>query len=173
MNKVPPGLVFVDCEAVGLGCPSLGLLTEIGAVHYESRQEWHGVLIPHKTVEHLVGVRVSNDLRQAQERLIGPVFTEFLKWLHGLEPEGKRLTMVSDNPAFDWQWVNDGFLRTLGANPFGFSARRIGDFYAGLVGDFRRATDWKAFRRTPHDHHPVHDARGNVEAFEQMLEVHT
>ncbi len=56
-----------------------------------------------------------------------------------------------------------------GKNPFGHSARRIGDFYAGLVGDFTDASSWKKLRVTVHDHNPVHDAMGNLEAFERIL----
>ena len=56
-----------------------------------------------------------------------------------------------------------------GANPFGHSGRRIGDFYAGLVGDFQKTQNWKRLRRTKHDHHPVHDALGNAEALVRLL----
>ncbi len=52
---------------------------------------------------------------------------------------------------------------------FGHFARRIGDFYAGLAGDFADSQSWKKLRVTPHDHNPVHDAMGNVEAFERLL----
>ena len=83
--------------------------------------------------------------------------------------KGEKPIFVSDNPAFDWQWINDGFWRTLGRNPFGHSARRIGDFYAGLVGDFTNSSSWKKLRSTPHDHNPVNDAMGNLEAFERLL----
>jgi len=51
---------------------------------------------------------------------------------------------------------------------FGHSARRIGDFYAGLVGDFGRSSEWKRLRISRHDHHPVNDAMGNVESFARM-----
>ena len=95
------------------------------------------------------------------------VFSDFAKWLAD-HVEG-RPVFVSDNPAFDWQWINDGFWRTLGYNPFGHSGRRISDFYAGLVGDFYATQDWKRLRITPHDHKPVNDAMGNLEAFERML----
>jgi hypothetical protein len=40
---------------------------------------------------------------------------------------------VSRNLAFDWQFINYYFHRYPGGNPFGFSGRRIGDLYAGLV----------------------------------------
>jgi len=75
-----------------------------------------------------------------------------------------RPVFVSDNPGFDWQWVNYYFHRYLGGNPFGHSARRIGDLYAGLKGDFAAANEWKALRRTEHTHDPVDDAVGNAEA---------
>jgi hypothetical protein len=64
------------------------------------------------------------------------------------------------------------FLARPWRNPFGHSGRRIGDYYAGLVGDFRRGQDWQRFRVTPHDHKPVNDAMGNVEAFETIQRLH-
>ena len=36
-------LIFVDCEATG-PCPGKGVLTEFGAVEFESRKTFHGVL---------------------------------------------------------------------------------------------------------------------------------
>jgi hypothetical protein len=48
--------------------------------------------------------------------------------------------------------------------------RRIADFYAGLVGDFRSTQRWKRLRRTKHDHHPVHDALGNAEALIRIFD---
>jgi hypothetical protein len=54
-------------------------------------------------------------------------------------------------------------------NPFGHSGRRIGDFYAGPVGDFHNTQKWKRLRRTKPDHHPVNDALGNAEALIRLL----
>ncbi len=95
------------------------------------------------------------------------VFESFREWLLAIEPNG-RCIFVSDNPAYDWQFPNFYFHKFLGANPFGHSARRIGDFYAGLRGDFTKTQEWKKLRRTVHDHHPVHDAMGNLEAFYEI-----
>ncbi len=125
-------LIFVDCEANGKS-PSTGKLTEFGAVAYPSKSAFHGVLVGEKA-------------REEKE-----VFEEFEKWLLQIT-KGKRPIFVSDNPAFDWQWINDSFWRTIGKNPFGYSARRIGDFYAGLIGDFTDSTSWKKLRITSHDH---------------------
>jgi len=156
-------LIFIDCEANGK-CPGLGKLTEFGAVAFESRATFHGVLVERKPSEENPKIKVATGKTFDEKE----VFEKFDAWLtevtHGAKP-----VFVSDNPAFDWQWINDGFWRTLDKNPFGHSARRIGDFYAGLIGDFTDAQSWKKLRRTPHDHNPVHDAMGNVEAFERLL----
>jgi len=53
-----------------------------------------------------------------------------------------------------------------GKNPFGFSGRRIGDMYCGLVND--AYAKWKHLRKTTHTHHPVDDAKGNAEALLHM-----
>jgi len=142
-------LFFVDCEANGQS-PSTGKLTEFGAVAYPLKATFYGALAGKNPVEEQ------------------KVFEEFEKWVLQVT-KGERPIFVSDNPAFDWQWINDGFWRTLSRNPFGHSARRIGDFYAGLVGDFKDSSSWKKLRITPHDHNPVNDAMGNLEAFERLL----
>jgi hypothetical protein len=56
-------------------------------------------------------------------------------------------------------------------NPFGFSARRIGDLYAGMEKDFFGGSRWKKFRKTAHTHHPVDDALGNAEALLEIREL--
>lgn len=134
--------IVVDCEAPrGVGAPSVGDMTEFGAVDVEALrlgqvETFHG-----------------RDCSEA-------TFAEFERWLTPRHP----VVFVSDNPAFDYQWINFYFWRYFGRNPFGHSARRIGDFYAGLTNDYRNANRWKHLRRTTHDHHPVHDALGNAEA---------
>ena len=84
---------------------------------------------------------------------------------------GSRPVFMSDNPAFDWQWVNYYFHRYEGVNPFGHSGRRIGDLHAGLVGRFGAGSEWKAFRKTRHTHDPVDDAKGNAEALLHMADL--
>lgn len=81
-------------------------------------------------------------------------------------------TMISDNPAFDWQWINHYFHVFHGSNPFGFSARRIGDIYCGMKMDASLNSEWKRlYRRTRHDHNPVNDAMGNAEALLAMRKM--
>ena len=140
-------LIFVDVEAdFNSPCPGLGEgMTEFGAVEFDTLNTFYG--LPDNTgwVSAMEG------------------FAQWMKQFKGYP------IFVSDNPAYDWQWINYHFWHSIGKNPFGHSARRIGDFYAGLVGDFRSASKWKALRVTKHDHNRVNDAMGNVEAFRRML----
>ena len=157
-------LVFVDCEAWG-GAPSVGQLTEFGAIIYHNRETFHGVIVPSKpSIENPAVPEKTGKPTFEHE---AQVFANFAEWLkRNVTGEPK---FVSDNIAYDWMWINDGFWRTLGRNPFGHSGRRISDFYAGLCGDFSKTQKWKRLRITKHDHHPVHDALGNLEAFQGLL----
>lgn len=109
-----------------------------------------------------------------EEHFKFPFFVEtmfyFREWIEK-NNEGKA-TFVSDNPAWDYQWINYYFHRAGLDNPFGHSGRRIGDFYAGLEGDFYAASKWKKYRVTKHTHNPVDDARGNAEALLTICDKH-
>lgn len=96
-----------------------------------------------------------------------PVMKSFAAWL--TENTKGRPIFISDNPAFDWQWINWYFHTYLHKNPFGFSARRIGDLYCGMKMDAGLNNEWKRrLRKTRHDHNPLNDALGNAEALLAM-----
>lgn len=154
-------LIFVDVESDG-PCPTQGEMTEFGAVELKSRESFHGVLWEARPDP----VNPAIPRRTGKQYDALDVYTRFEQWLKQFSG---RPVFVSDNPAFDFMWICVGFHSTLGRNPFGFSARRIGDFYAGLRGDFYCKQDWKNLRQTCHDHNPVNDAMGNVEAFARLL----
>lgn len=97
------------------------------------------------------------------------VMPRFLEWLKEVNGPG-RAVFVSDNPAFDWSFMNWYLWSYCDCNPFGHSARRIGDFHAGMVRDFDAPQTWKKLRRTKHTHHPVDDAKGNAEALLALME---
>ena len=137
-------LIFVDCEApLGAQSPATANMTEFGAVAYPSMLTFHGI-------------------GQGQETM-----TEFRDWLNSVCGDAHPV-FVSDNPAYDFQWINCAFDSWGMKNPFGHSARRIGDYYAGLIGNWRNSSGWKRLRVTRHDHNPVHDAMGNAEAFDRL-----
>ena len=156
-------LVFVDCEARGIS-PVGGRMAEFGAVHYITRETFHGKLEEaapdpdNPAIPLLTGKRLATDLEVA---------TDFSEWLASVV-KGKP-SFVSDNPAHDFMWIAALFDRAEMANPFGHSGRRISDFWAGMQGNWSETQSWKKFRKTRHDHNPVNDAMGNVEAFEDIL----
>ena len=72
------------------------------------------------------------------------VMERFEAWV--VENSKGRPVFASDNLAFDWQFVNWYFHTYLGRNPFGWSGRRIGDLYCGMVKD--GYATWKHLRKT-------------------------
>lgn len=156
-------LVFVDVEATGIS-PFSGVMTEFGAVHYVSRDTYHGVLYDAKPSVENPAIPVLTGGREFDRR---KVMGEFAAWLDA-HVQG-RPVFVSDNPAYDFGWMAYYFDEALGTNPFGHSGRRIGDFAAGLRGRWSGSQDWKRLRVTRHDHNPVNDAMGNAEAFAALI----
>lgn len=93
---------------------------------------------------------------------------DMLAWLKPLM-NGNRPVIWSDNPAFDWQFFNYYCHAYLQHNPFGFSARRIGDYWAGKQGNPRDTTSWKKLRTVKHTHNALDDALGNAGALLKIL----
>jgi hypothetical protein len=92
---------------------------------------------------------------------------EFIAWVDSVSI-GKPI-FVSDNLAYDWMWICTYCHKFAGRNPFGYSGRRIGDLYAGMMKDVY--VQWKHLRTTEHTHNPVDDAKGNAEALLAMKEM--
>lgn len=149
-------LIFVDTEHAN---PTKDgwTLAEFGAVDFHTRKVFYG-----KDSSKQTFLNFSNWLHELK-------FAEFEMGSGIAEPQQKRLVFIADNPAYDWPPIHFYLMKYCHYNPFGHSARRIGDFYAGLRGDFHKSSEWKRLRITPHDHNPVNDAMGNVEAFERMI----
>lgn len=95
------------------------------------------------------------------------VMYDFALWIN--ENNNGRPVLFSDNNGYDASWINYYFLRYVGKNPFGWSSRRIGDLYCGMMKDTHAS--WKKLRKTKHTHNPVDDAMGNAEALLKMKEM--
>lgn len=158
--------IFVDCEASG-PCPTYGDLIEFAAITENGVSFKSEKMMPSYENYDEGAYRALGITRDIHESYTGHIVKEIVKfnqWISELDAKG-RLTFWSDNPAFDWQWINHGFRQCGIPNPFGFSARRIGDLYAGANGNIRDATSWKRWRVTKHTHDPLDDVKGNLEAF--------
>jgi DNA polymerase III epsilon subunit-like protein len=112
---------------------------------------------------------ISGFSREEHETFDDPalVMEEFARWIVA-NTQGSPI-FISDNLAFDWSFINWYMHHFLGRNPFGWSGRRIGDLYCGMVKDSR--AKWKFLRSTKHSHHPVDDAKGNAEALLKIKEM--
>lgn len=95
------------------------------------------------------------------------IMKTFADWLNK-HSVGKPI-LISDNNGYDASWINYYFHVYYGSNPFGWSSRRIGDLYCGMVKD--TFAKWKQLRVTRHTHNPVDDATGNAEALLKMKEM--
>lgn len=165
-------LIVVDVEADG-AVPHLFSMVSFGAVIVEPSlsKTFYGQTKPISDVWQPEALAISNFTREEHLTFNEPenVMLEFKNWI--AENSNGKPVFISDNLAFDWQWINYYFHRFTGGNPFGFSGRRIGDIYSGLVKDYFAASKWKDFRQTKHTHHPVDDARGNAEALLKIREM--
>ncbi len=167
-------LFVVDVEADG-PCPGLYSMVSFAAVRVQPEPlecVFYGETRP-MTEQFVPGaLQACNMTRERHLQFEDPklVMARFGQWLS--EHSTGRPIFVSDNPAFDWQFINYYFHAHCGSNPFGHSARRVGDLYAGLQRDFFASSKWRALRKTRHTHHPVDDARGVAEALLAMAEDH-
>lgn len=158
----------VDVESDG-PCPGLYSMVCFGAVLVEGSCDinfYRGTApISDKYIEEALSV--SGFTREEHLKFYHPllVMQAFRDWITKHNKNG-RPVMWSDNLAYDWQFINYYFHKYLGENPFGYSGRRIGDYYCGLKQDVHAR--WKHLRKTPHDHNPVNDATGNAEAMIAM-----
>ena len=164
--------VIVDVESDG-PIPAEFSMVCFGAVLFDDRldKSFYGKTRPISDRFVPEALAVSGFSREQQLGLDDPktVMEAFAAWLE--QQTNGRPVFVSDNVAFDWQFINYYFHRFVGRNPFGFSGRRIGDLYAGLVKDAYKASEWKKYRVTAHTHNPVDDARGNAEALRKFKEL--
>lgn len=168
-------LFVVDVESDG-PCPALYSMVSFAAVRVQRGPldcTFYGEVAPVVDRHDRESLAVSGVTRE-QHLHFEPaqlVMPRFAAWL--LANSDGAPKAVSDNPAFDWQFLNYYLHAFTGSNPLGHSARRIGDFYAGLERDFKApSAGWRSLKRTKHTHHPVDDARGNAEAFIALDEQH-
>lgn len=166
-------LFVVDVESDG-PVPGLYSMISFGiiAVDLELNKTFYGAVAPLEGAARMEEAAAVSGVSVEQHKSFrepAAVMKECMEWIAKVNKDGRPI-FVSDNPAFDWQFMNFYFHKYCGQNPFGFSARRIGDFYCGLRKDF--FANWKQLRKTRHDHNPVNDAKGNAEALIQMAKTH-
>jgi len=166
-------IFVVDVESDG-PVPGLYSMISFGAVKVDKNLgcTFYGETAPISDQWIPGALAVSNISREQHSAYPSPeiAIKNFAKWIE--ENTEGRPVFMSDNNGFDAAFINYYMHRYNGSNPFGFSSRRIGDFYAGLVKDITSANRWKYLRKTKHTHNPVDDAKGNAEALIAMCMQH-
>lgn len=165
--------IVVDVEADG-EIPYKYSMVCFGAVVVEPTltKTFYGKVKPISKTYIEESLTVSGFNREEHEQFDEPekVMKEFAEWIK--ENSKGRPIFISDNLAFDWQWINYYFHTYLGYNPFSYSGRRIGDLYCGMKMNTSLNAEWKRlYRKTKHDHNPVNDAIGNAEALLKMRDL--
>lgn len=159
--------IIVDVEADG-PIPHYYSMVCFGAVLLDTKLEttFYGKVKPISETYKPESLAISGFSREQHLTFDEPnvVMQQFADWIKA-NSKGRPI-FISDNVAFDWQFINYYMHRYLYSNPFGYSGRRIGDLYCGMQKD--SFTKWKHLRKTTHDHNPVNDAKGNAEAILEM-----
>ena len=162
--------ISVDVEMDG-PAPGLYSIVSIGAVVIEPTlsKTFYGKIKPISENWKPDALAISGVSREEHLTYDEPikVMTEFAKFIE-TNSKGRHI-LVSDNPQGDGAFINYYFHAFYGSNPFGWTARRIGDLYCGMMKD--SFAKWKHLRKTLHTHHPVDDAKGNAEAVLAMKEM--
>lgn len=162
--------IVVDVESDGqiLGVNSMVCF---GAVVVEPSltKTFYGKIRPISDIWVPEALAISGFSREEHETFDEPedVMKEFAEWLK-INSIGQPV-LFSDNNGYDAAWINYYFHRFYGSNPFGWSSRRIGDLYCGIMKDSKAS--WKHLRKTKHTHDPVDDAMGNAEALLAMQKM--
>ena len=165
--------IVVDVEADG-EIPHKFSMVSFGAVIVEPSlsKTFYGEVKPISEKWNPEALAISGFSREQHLGFDEPkeVMENFADWI--VRNSVGKPTFISDNLAFDWQWINWYFHYFIGKNPFGFSGRRIGDLYCGMKMDTSLNAEWKKlYRKTKHTHHPVDDAKGNAEALLQFRKM--
>ena len=166
----PTPAYSLDVEADG-PCSGLYSMLSFGLVPLDDPSRAFYIELAPITDRYVEGALKSCGFTREQTLAFTPAkeaMAKFADWL-AKEPGQGRRVVWSDNPAFDWQFFNYYCHAYWGENPFGFSARRIGDLAAGLAGDPRDTSSWKRMRTVRHTHNALDDARGNAGALNIIL----
>ncbi len=162
--------VMVDIEADG-PIPGDYSMVALGAVVVESglSKTFYATLQPVSDKWLPEALAVAGFTRDESFQFESPqvVMNRFRSWVASCV--SSRPIFISDNNGFDWQFVNWYFHHFLGENPFGYSSANLGSLYKGAARDL--AQNFKHLRQTKHTHNALDDAKGNAEAFLEMIRI--
>lgn len=163
-------LIVVDVESDG-PAPGLYSMVCFGAVEVNNLSNtFYGETAPISDTWQPEALAISGITRDRHLQFADSKLTmnRFDRWL----AQFQKPTFITDNLAYDWQFINYYFALHFMDNPFGWSGRRIGDLWTGFQSaKGKPKSGWKHLRDTKHTHDPEDDALGNAEALLKMREM--
>ena len=167
--------IMIDVESDGQ-CPGIFSMLEIGAIAIKKNIDFinknketlmfHRKLKPiSENYEDYILSDVLGYTREETKKFDEPfdVICDFNDFLSKFK---KPLIFISDNNGFDYQFINYYFIKYIGKNPFGHSSINLNSLFKGL--NKNMFVNFKKLRKTKHDHNPINDALGNIEALFEM-----
>lgn len=163
-------LFIIDVESDGPIAPKYSMIC-FGAVKLtpELDVRFYGKTKPISELWNPNTLKISGFNREQHLNFDNPydVMCDFRDWIK--QNTIGRPIFISDNNGYDYAFINYYFHTFLGENPFGWSSRRIGDLYCGMMKDM--FAKWKHFRKTKHNHDPINDCLANAEVLLKMKEM--
>lgn len=150
---------MISFGIVNIMNPELTFLGEVYPIHMNDG----GV----ESARNVSGVSWEKQLTFNKAEVVMPAARKFITDITG----GDRAIIWTDNPSYDMGWITPYMHEFTGDSICGFSGRRIGDLYSGLIGNPFKTKRWKGYRRAPHNHCPVSDALGNAQALRVILGI--
>jgi hypothetical protein len=95
------------------------------------------------------------------------VMDNFVRWVDEIA-DGRHVIFVSDNPAFDWQFINHYLHLYYGSNPYSHSVRRLGDLWSGRQSNMLD-NGWKYRRKNGYGYSALNIAIGNAYVLRGMF----
>ena len=161
-------MVDVECDGP---CPGLYSMVQVGLVKVEKdpKETFYGEFKPLSGAswkeDALKIIHVSRETTLTYPEAIATM-VKLDEWLQ-IHNKG-RAQIISDNNGWDVAFLSYYFHAFIGYNPFGHTSTNLGSLYKGLEKNMFKS--FHHLRITPHDHNPVNDALGNVEALIFMKE---
>jgi len=176
-NDEMAAYVSVDIEAAG-PIPARYSMLSIGACLVSDLEcRFYVELKPEHSAFDPAALAVSGlsmEALAADGQELGQGMAAFKEWLdESVRPEQPPI-FVAFNAPFDWAFINDAFLRTIGTNPFGHAALDIKAYSMGLTGSswaetsFRRIAE-QFLEKPALVHHALQDAVDQARVFRHML----
>jgi hypothetical protein len=165
-------LFVINVEADG-PCPGLFSITSFGAVLVEDplQSGFYAQLRPISEQYERAALFEQRLTRARQLTHSDPaqIMPRFIDWVR-TNTRGRAI-FVSDDPGFDWQFINY-YCHAFGSgNPFAKNARSIADFYAGIRNDWQSAPQWQMLRPSFSSKDAMDEARQSAHALIALADL--